>query len=100
VASVAGLLAALGILALMLLHGTRHEPIDVGHWVAILDYHFSVKLVFDRLSVPFVILSFLLCGTISAFAARYMHREPGYNFFCVLRPVLARHGADLPGGHD
>src|SRR5262249_17822452 len=48
------------------------------------SYHFSVMLVFDRLSVPLVILTFLLCGTISAFAARYMHRERGYNRFFVL----------------
>lgn len=79
-----GLLAALGILALMLWHGTRHEPILLGEWVGIPHYHFSVKLVFDRLSVPFVILSFMLCGTISAFATRYMHREQGYNRFFVL----------------
>ena len=43
-----------------------------------------MKFVFDRLSVPFVILSFVLCGTIGAFATRYMHREPGYNRFFVL----------------
>ena len=47
-------------------------------------YHFSVKFVFDRLSVPFAILSFVLCGTIGAFADRYLHREPGYNRFFVL----------------
>jgi NAD(P)H-quinone oxidoreductase subunit 5 len=79
-----GLLAALGVLALMLLHGTRHESIELGEWVVIPHYHFSVKLIFDRLSVPFAILSFLLCGTIAAFATRYMHREHGYNRFFVL----------------
>jgi NAD(P)H-quinone oxidoreductase subunit 5 len=83
-ANVTGLLAAGAILALMLFHGTRHEPIELGEWVAIQDYHFSVKLVFDRLSVPFAILSFLLCGTIAAFATRYMHRERGYSRFFVL----------------
>jgi NAD(P)H-quinone oxidoreductase subunit 5 len=30
------------------------------------------------------ILSFLLCGTIAAFATRYLHRERGYNRFFVL----------------
>jgi NADH-quinone oxidoreductase subunit L len=47
-------------------------------------YHFSIKFMFDRLSVPFVILTFILCGTIGAFATRYMHREPGFNRFFVL----------------
>ena len=40
--------------------------------------------MFDRLSVPFVILSFVLCGTIGAFASRYLHRERGFNRFFVL----------------
>jgi NAD(P)H-quinone oxidoreductase subunit 5 len=83
-ATVTGLLATVGVLALMLLEGTRHEPIALGEWVVVPGYHFSVKLVFDRLSVPFAILSFVLCGTIAAFGRRYMHRERGYNRFFVL----------------
>lgn len=81
---IVGLLASFGVLALMLIDGTRHASIELGEWVKIPHYHFSLKLVFDRLSVPFAILSFVLCGTISAFATRYMHREPGYNRFFVL----------------
>jgi NAD(P)H-quinone oxidoreductase subunit 5 len=84
VTMVTGLLAAVAVLALMLVRGTRHEAIELGEWVVIPHYHFSVKVVFDRLSVPFAILSFVLCGTIAAFASRYMHREPGYNRFFVL----------------
>lgn len=84
VAIITGLIAALAILGLMLAHGTRIEPVEVGQWAFIPHYHFSIKLVFDRLSVPLAILSFLLCGTISAFATRYMHRERGYNRFFVL----------------
>lgn len=84
VASGTGLLASLVILGLMLASGTRHVPIELGSWVAIPHYHFSVKLIFDRLSVPFVILTFILCGTTGAFATRYMHREPGFNRFFVL----------------
>ena len=71
------------ILALMLALNTRHVAITVGNWVAIPDQHFhlTIKLLFDRLSVPFVILSFVLCGTIGAFADSYLHREPGYRRF-------------------
>lgn len=82
-ATVFGLLAALAILGLMLLSGDRHAPVELGSWVAIPEYHFSVKLVFDRLSVPFAILSFVLCGTVGAFANRYMHREAGFHRFFV-----------------
>src|SRR5688572_6972308 len=74
-AVVIGLAAAIAILALMLFLGKRHVPIEFGDWVVIPDEHFqfTVKFVFDRLSVPFVILSYVLCGTIGAFANVYMH---------------------------
>src|SRR5439155_14372430 len=84
-----GLLAAVAVLAAMLAQGTRHIAIDLGDWVVIPHhYHFSVKFVFDRLSVPFAILSFVLSGTIGAFASKYMHREPGYNRFFVLYAIF------------
>ena len=68
---VSGLTAAGSVLLLMLATGTRHVAIDVGDWVTIPNlYHFSVKFVFDRLSVPFAILSFVLAGTIAAFATK------------------------------
>lgn len=85
IAVISGLLAAIAILVLMLVGDTRRVPIDMGEWVAIgHEYHFIVRFVFDRLSVPFAILSFVLSGTISAFAVRYLHRERGYNRFFVL----------------
>lgn len=83
VAIIAGLFAAIAILAMMLGLRSRHVPIPLGQWVAIPHYHFVFKFEFDRLSVPFVILTFLLCGTIGAFCAKYMHRERGFNRFFV-----------------
>jgi NAD(P)H-quinone oxidoreductase subunit 5 len=85
-ASVAiGLACAVSILGIMLVAGIREVPIEMGHWVAIEaeHFHFHVKFIFDRLSVPFVILSFVLCGTIGAFTSRYLHRESGFGRFCV-----------------
>ncbi len=78
-----GLLAALSILGLMLGFDRRHVPIELGNWVVIPEqhFHFHLKFVFDRLSVPFVILTYVLCGTISAFTSRYLHREPGFGRF-------------------
>jgi NAD(P)H-quinone oxidoreductase subunit 5 len=87
-ATVVGLLATIAILALMLATDRRHVAIRLGDWIAVSHYHFSVQFVFDRLSVPFVLLSFLLCGTIGAFASRYLHREPGFNRFFVLYAVF------------
>jgi NAD(P)H-quinone oxidoreductase subunit 5 len=80
---IVGLVAAGGVLALMLVGDNRHAVVNLGNWVHLHDFHFSLKFVFDRLSVPFVILTFLLCGTIGAFANKYLHREPGFNRFFV-----------------
>jgi NADH-quinone oxidoreductase subunit L len=81
-----GLLAAIAILGLMLVSGSRFVPLELGELVVIPAEHFHLRLkfVFDRLSVPFAILSFVLVGTIGAFANRYLHREEGYGRFFLL----------------
>lgn len=88
VAVVTGLLATIGVLVLMLITGERYVAIELGRWVSLrgpdLDFSFHLKFNFDRLSVPFTILSFLLCGTISEFACRYLHRESGFWRFYLL----------------
>lgn len=78
------LLAAILTLSGMLVTGLRHVPVELGHWIELPHYHFAVKFVFDRLSMPLVILSLVLCGTISAFASRYLHRDRGFNRFYLL----------------
>ena len=106
-----GLIAAVLILGIMLAKGDYTVPINLGNWVAVPEehgsavahgsshdgvegaaavehMHFELKFVFDRLSVPFVILSFVLCGTIGAFAKVYMHKEGGYRRFFVLYAVF------------
>jgi NAD(P)H-quinone oxidoreductase subunit 5 len=84
-AVIVGLLSAFTVLGLMLAGGPPYRvPIEVGDWVVIPHYHFKVEFIFDRLSVPFVILSFLLCGTVGAFGTRYLHREPGFSRFFFL----------------
>ncbi|XZE53449.1 proton-conducting transporter membrane subunit [Planctomycetaceae bacterium SH139] len=78
-----GLLGCCGVLTLMLATGRREVPVEIGDWIS-LDaehFHFHLKFVFDRLSVPFAILSFVLCGTVGAFAKVYLHRDAGYERF-------------------
>jgi NAD(P)H-quinone oxidoreductase subunit 5 len=95
--AVLGTLApAAGVFVVMLASGERHITLDLGDWVSVHslrgqedgDYHFRLKFIFDRLTIPFVMLTLVLCGTIGAFASRYMHREPGYNRFFVLYAVF------------
>ncbi len=83
--TLAGLGATLLVLAIMLGTGERRVVVDLGDWVTISrDYHFALKFVFDRLSVPFALLAYTLAGAIAAFARRYLHREPGFNRFFTL----------------
>ncbi len=82
---IAGFLAAIAVLVGMLAGGSRHVAVPLGDWVSIPGhYRFSVKFVFDRLSVPMAILSFALSGTIGAFASKYLHREGGFHRFFML----------------
>jgi len=86
---VVGLMAAVGTFVGMQISGQYEILIDLGEWVHIPpDYHFQIELLFDRLSVPFCILAFVLCGTIAAFAQRYIHREPGYQRFFMLYSIF------------
>jgi NADH-quinone oxidoreductase subunit L len=83
------LVAAVGMCIAMLLQGTSHLTVELGDWIVVPEYVFSVKLLFDWLSAPFLVLSFLLCGVIGHFARQYMHREPGFNRFFVLFAIFA-----------
>lgn len=80
-----GLLAAIATLGLMLATGERQVVLSLGNWLLLEDehFHFAFTFVFDRLSIPFVILSFVLCGTTGAFTSKYLHREPGYRRFFI-----------------
>ncbi len=85
-----GLVANLGILAIMLITGTRDVEIEMGQIASILPEHFEfhLKFEFDRLSVPMSLLSFVLCGTIGAFANIYLHRDNGYLRFFILFAIF------------
>lgn len=82
---VIGLLASVGILFLMLVTGERQMVLSLGNFLNLPHehYHFAFKFVFDRLSVPFVILTFVLCGTTGAFTTKYLHRDEGYRRFFI-----------------
>lgn len=89
-AVVIGLLSAIGMLAVMLITGKRLVALTMGDWIVLPQqrFHFTFKFIFDRLSVPFVILSFVLCGTTGAFASKYLHREAGFGRYFVLFAIF------------
>ncbi len=82
-----GLIANLGILGMMLIRALAMLR-SVRQLASILPehFHFHIKFEFDRLSVPMSLLSFVLCGTIGAFANVYLHRDAGYRRFSFCLP--------------
>jgi NADH-quinone oxidoreductase subunit L len=83
-------LAATILLINMLMTGQVAYSLQLGRWVDLPNqhFHFTFKFLFDRLSIPFLILTLLLCGVISAFANRYLHRDEGYTRFFMLYVIF------------
>ncbi len=56
-----------------------------GNWFSIGHYGFPLSFRIDKLSMPLVLLTTSLSGTVGAFSARYLHRDPGFfRFFLFL----------------
>ena len=84
------LIPAIAILITMLATGIRNVPIEFGNWVTIPEqaFHFHLKFTFDRLSIPFLMLSCVLCGVVGEFTRRYLHREQGFARFFLFYAIF------------
>lgn len=80
-----GLAASIAILFAMLWNQTGIHVLNIGNFVAIDEehFHFHIQFVFDRLSIPMVIMSFVLVGVIGSFANVYLQGDAGYYRFFV-----------------
>jgi len=68
---------------------TESIHINLGNWFTIAEYGFPLSLVIDRLSLPFVGLTVILCGLVGSFSVRYLHRDPGFQRFFLLLNLFA-----------
>lgn len=69
----------------LLASGESRFEVNAGNWVLLLgEYEFHLDLLFDSLSIPFLLLANCLCGVVAVFSERYLHREPGYHRFFLL----------------
>ncbi len=85
-----GITPCILILILMILKDLRFVPIELGNlaYVPGTTFHFNLKFIFDRLSVPFCLLTFVLCGIVGTFTRRYLHKEIGYNRFFICYAIF------------
>lgn len=83
--TITGLSALLVLMVVFIATGTRSADIELGNWISLPDvhFHFHIKFVFDWLSIPFSILTYMLCGLVSVFSSRYLHRDAGFSRFYV-----------------
>jgi len=81
--------AALSVCAYFLLHDDRPIHITLGPWFASNGYEFAGTLLIDRLSVPMMALTAVICGAIGRFSATYLVGEPGQQRFYLLLNLFA-----------
>ena len=95
VSKITGLTFSAGVLALAFMvwtlafTGAPSVMVTFGNWFAVHDYHFPLVLLADRLSLPFLGLTFVLSGLIGRFSATYLHRERGFLRFFLLLHLFA-----------
>ena len=79
-----GAVSTFSLTAAMILAGKASVLVSLGTWFRAGERLFGFTLLVDWLSLPFLMMSALLCGTVGAFTTRYLHREPGNQRFVAL----------------
>jgi len=88
--SLAGLVAG----GLYVFRGGAPLRVPLGHWFAVGDpdgghYGFDVAVLIDGVSLVYLSLTAILCGTVGAFSLRYMQTERGAGRFLQLLMLFA-----------
>lgn len=81
--------SVLTVAGFFLTHDDRPIHIELGSWFETEGYEFACSLLIDRLSVPMMVLTAVICGAIGRFSATYLIREPGQPRFYLLLCVFA-----------
>jgi NADH-quinone oxidoreductase subunit L len=82
-------LSLLSVAVYFVTHDDRPIAIDLGAWFVAEDYHFAADVLIDRLSVPMMVLTAIICGVIGRFSATYLVGEPGHARFYLLLSLFA-----------
>jgi hypothetical protein len=63
---------------------TGTQLLSYGAWSTSHEGGIAIEFLVDRVSLAFAALATAICGVVSAFSNRYLHRESGYNRYFVL----------------
>jgi NADH-quinone oxidoreductase subunit L len=83
------LLCAIGVLGDMVVHDVDLVQVPLGSWFEVGVYRFDAVLLVDKLSLPFIFLTCILCGVVGRFSRSYLHRDAGFARFYLLLLVFA-----------
>ena len=79
------LLALTAMAGQMWASGLTSLSVGKSNWYEVHNFRIPLTLFVDRLSLPLVALTVVLCGAVAVFSRRYLHRDPGfYRFFLLL----------------
>ncbi len=85
-----GITLACGVLAWLLYSsGATSLKVELGDWFVAGEYRFPLTLLADWLSLPMTALTIVLVGIVTAFSARYLHRDRGFFRFFLLLHLFA-----------
>jgi len=83
------LLALAGMMFGMWQTGATSVSAGSGNWLEVHEFRIPLALFVDRLSLPLVVLTVVLVGTVAVFSRRYLHRDPGFHRFFILLHLFA-----------
>jgi len=81
------LIACVAFLLAFVVYGataTGTQLLSYGAWSTSHEGGIAIEFLVDRVSLAFAALATAICGVVSAFSNRYLHRESGYNRYFVL----------------
>jgi len=90
--SVAFTLSVMSLLSLagyFIAHDDRPIVLTLGSWFSTEGYGFEAALLIDRLSVPMMVLTAVICGVIGRFSVTYLVLEKGQPRFYLLLSLFA-----------
>ncbi len=85
-----GLAAIVYVTGSFILQGHQTATLELGNWITLREqhFHFRFKFIFDALSLAFAVASYILCGLVSVFSSRYLHRDRGYGRFFMCYAIF------------
>ena len=82
-------LLSIGLFVLYRVRGAHPLDVDYGAWFSVEGYEFEVELLVDHLSLLMLLTSSSIIGLVGRFSVRYLHREPGFHRFFLLKNAFS-----------